>query len=109
MTALTLRPRGRVTFKDSATTIVPMITGEVSPWQRRIARAECLSNKHPFAAEILSFYVRVARFQQDLYRKLELASDHKIVVASGTVASAGFGPPELPLLLSSFAPFLSMV
>ncbi len=38
-----------------------------SRWQQRIARAEDLARKHSFAAEILRFYVQIARFQEGLY------------------------------------------
>jgi FdhE protein len=40
------------------------------PWQRRIQRAEELARQYSFAAEILDFYVNIARFQQDLYGRL---------------------------------------
>src|SRR5712691_9963261 len=42
-------------------------------WQQRIERAEELVGQHPFAAEILGFYVEVARFQQGLYHRMENA------------------------------------
>jgi FdhE protein len=42
-----------------------------TPWQGRIRRAEHLASKHPFAAEILAFYIHVARFQEGLYTQLE--------------------------------------
>ena len=42
----------------------------VYPWQRRIQRAEELAGQHSFAAEILGFYIHVARFQEDLHRQL---------------------------------------
>lgn len=42
-----------------------------STWEARIARAEALARQHPFAAEILSFYAQVARFQEGLHRSLE--------------------------------------
>lgn len=38
-------------------------------WQQRIRRAEKLAAAHSFATEILSFYVNVARFQEDVYRR----------------------------------------
>ncbi len=38
-------------------------------WQQRIRRAEKLAAAHSFATEILGFYVHVARFQEDLYRR----------------------------------------
>jgi len=40
-------------------------------WKRRIQRAEKLAPQHPFASEILSFYLRVARFQQNIYQRIE--------------------------------------
>jgi FdhE protein len=45
----------------------------ITPWQRRIRRAEQLAAKHPFAAEILGFYIHTARFQENLYQRLERA------------------------------------
>lgn len=69
-------------------------------WQQRIRRAESLAAQHPFAAQILSFYIEIARFQQDLYRRLESRS---------TPVSPASGPPELPELLSSFPKFLALI
>jgi FdhE protein len=69
-------------------------------WQQRIRRAETLAAQHPFAAQILSFYVQTARFQQDLHQRLERSS---------AGASPVSGPPELPELLSSFPAFLTLV
>ena len=40
-------------------------------WQQRIRRAEVLASQHSFAAEILGFYVHIARFQEGLYRDIE--------------------------------------
>lgn len=71
-----------------------------SRWQHRIQRAESLITQHVFAAEVLTFYIRLARFQEGLHRRLERAARNNFSVA---------GPPELPELLSSFGPFLSMV
>lgn len=42
-----------------------------SPWEAHIERAQSLSRQLPFAAEMLSFYLHVARFQQDCYRGLQ--------------------------------------
>lgn len=74
-----------------------------SSWQRRIKRAEHLANEYSFASEILHFYAKVARFQEDLYGRLEADSE-----------KLGFteypsGPPELQELIDSFSPFLSVV
>jgi formate dehydrogenase accessory protein FdhE len=47
----------------------PVVT-TLSPGQHRIQRAEELAAQHPFAKEILAFYVHLAHFQQDLTRDL---------------------------------------
>jgi FdhE protein len=38
-----------------------------SPWDRRIQRAEELATAWPHAAEILRFYIEIARFQKAIY------------------------------------------
>ena len=75
----------------------------VSPWQRRIQRAQELASQHSFAAEILGFYVHVARFQEDLHQRLS-------TVLQSPAASAGrdLNASELSELSSRFEPFLSM-
>jgi len=40
-------------------------------WQQRIRRAEALAAQYPFAAEVLRFYIHVARFQQEMYNRLD--------------------------------------
>jgi FdhE protein len=73
-----------------------------NPWQQRIRRAEKLATEHPFAAEILGFYLHIARFQQALYQRIEKASAKQ---------SPAFlaGPAESPELLASFPAFLSLI
>jgi formate dehydrogenase accessory protein FdhE len=73
-----------------------------TPWQQRIRRAEHLAAQHAFAAEILGFYVDVARFQQGLYQRLERASAKNVPVTL-------HGLPDSPELLASFPLFLSLV
>lgn len=75
-----------------------------SPWQRRIQRAEQLANKYSFASEILGFYINIARFQENLYCRLETESEKAI----GSTPYPS-GPPELKTLIGSFSPFLGMV
>lgn len=41
-----------------------------SAWDRRIARAEELARMFPAAAELLKFYVEIARFQKGVYNAL---------------------------------------
>ncbi len=74
-------------------------------WRRRVKRAEELASQHAFAAEILRFYAQIARFQGELYHRLEsVAAPH----THGGPAIAS-GPPELPELVASFPRFLSII
>jgi FdhE protein len=73
-----------------------------TPWQQRTRRAEQLAVQHSFAAEILAFYIHVARFQQSLYQQLESVYANTVAVSSSTL-------PESPALLARFPPFLSLV
>jgi formate dehydrogenase accessory protein FdhE len=75
-------------------------------WQRRIQRAEELAAQHAFAAEMLGFYVQMARFQEGLYHRLENAAGSEIQVSR---RERLVGPPELPELISSFGTFLTVV
>jgi FdhE protein len=72
-----------------------------TPWQQRIRRAEQLASQHSFAAEILGFYIHVARFQQDLYERIE--------EASGKTGADFSRLLESPELLASFPGFLSLL
>jgi FdhE protein len=72
-----------------------------SAWPRRIDRAEKLATLHPPVAEMLHFYIEIARFQQDLYRELDR------VVGSTTKPSAN--PSQLPVLEPRFKAFLAAV
>jgi FdhE protein len=73
-----------------------------TPWQQRTWRAEQLAKQHSFAAEILSFYIDVAGFQESLYQRVERESG-KTAVAS--VAEL----PSSAELLTSFPLFLSLI
>jgi len=75
-------------------------------WQRRIQRAKELTSQRPFAAEILGFYVQLARFQEGLYQRLENASQSKTEISTQERVC---GPAELRELVSSFGMFLSVV
>ena len=96
----------------------------ITAWQHRIRRAEHLAAQHPFAAEILGFYIHVARFQEGLYQLIERASrDSSASVPPAVLrekARASRPLPgqqdagatntlELPELLTSFPPFLAVV
>jgi formate dehydrogenase maturation protein FdhE len=103
-------------------------------WQQRIRRAERLATENPFASQILTFYIQVARFQQELYQRIEGASAGKKPAGSAGILPAVVrgevqgvqaasrslsgqqdagatnpGLPELPQLLASFPAFLTLV
>ena len=65
-------------------------------------RAQQLAAQHPFAAEILGFYIDVARFQEGLSRRLKPGS----AAPADTLLSAR---PEFAGLLASFPDFLALV
>lgn len=75
----------------------------VSPWQRRIDRAQELADQHPFAAEILVFYVHVARFQEQLHQWLSA-----VLQSPAASADRELTPSELSELSARFESFLSM-
>jgi formate dehydrogenase maturation protein FdhE len=83
--------------------LVPLIIigMKSSPWQRRIQRAGYLAKKYSFSSEILGFYVDVARFQEELYGRLEVESENLI--------GAAHSPPERKTLIASFGPFLAVI
>ena len=72
-----------------------------TPWQQRIRRAEHLAAKHPFAAEILGFYVHAARVQEGLYQRMQKSS--------GKAPSFLPAPLDSPELLAAFPLFLKVV
>src|SRR6188472_3018518 len=73
------------------------MSGSLAKWDRRIGRANELAARHPFAAEALGFYARLAGFQKSLYAGLE-----------GTQGSLR-GELDLSVLLPWFPPFLSLI
>jgi FdhE protein len=76
------------------------MTRSLAKWDQRIRRAAELAAAHPFAAEGLRFYERVAGFQKSLYADLE---------AGGDTPGSLRDELELSLLLPWFAPFLSLI
>jgi FdhE protein len=72
----------------------------------RIARAELLASRYPFAREILTFYLHIARFQKEFYELLPKSWGRRPVApANGNLRS------ELhsAVLLEPFGKFLSLV
>lgn len=78
----------------------------VSPRQRGIERAQELAKRHAFAAEILGFFIPVARFQEEMQERLGAALAR--TSRSGPV-QAELRREELLELSSRFASFLSVV
>src|ERR1700674_1186163 len=68
-------------------------------WQRRIARAEELGAQYSFAAEILRFYVAIARFQENFYEELGRSFERS---RAGSVESEPFARPLQPELIGPF-------
>ena len=77
-----------------------------SKWDQRIERAVALAAAHPFAAEVLQFYKRMAVFQQALYSHGVEACGNE----AGESASGLFQQDlKVHLLAPKFAGFLSTV
>lgn len=76
-----------------------------SKWDQRIERAQELAAIHPFAAEGLHFYERIASFQKSLYDGLAAESGGKKARARGSLRNE----LELLRLLPWFASFLGFV
>jgi formate dehydrogenase accessory protein FdhE len=80
-----------------------------SEFDGRIRRAEYLASKHPFAAEILHFYSRIAESQKTFYAEIK-----KDLGSKFTSRPAASLRPPLPsvnadLLLSRVQSFLSLI
>jgi formate dehydrogenase maturation protein FdhE len=82
-----------------------LIAGGVN-YSARIARAELLASRYPFAQEILSFYLHIAKFQKEFYERLPNSwGKHPIAPADGNLRSE----LHLAILLEPFGSFLSLV
>lgn len=75
-------------------------------WQKRIARAEELGSQYAFAAEILRFYIAIARFQERVYG---LIRGSGIGVGAAESGVSAFAQPLSAKLVAQFEPFLSVV
>jgi len=74
-------------------------------WQKRIHRAEELADQHTSVAEILRFYIQIARFQEHLCNGLAEVFGTNVRPAF----EQALGPAELSELIPRFASFLSVV
>lgn len=75
----------------------------LSPWQRRIQRAQELASRYPAASEILTFYVHMAGFQENLHGGLRQTRDTHPDSRYGELDDR-----ELSELVSRFGSFLSL-
>jgi len=78
-------------------------------WERRISRARELAGRYPFATEILTFYSKLAAFQQGLYSRLESNLAATPANARNGHLSRELTPHELGSLVPQFGPFLSFL
>jgi FdhE protein len=78
-------------------------------WQRRIARAEELGAQYPFVAEILRFYVAIARFQEGFYEELGRSVEGPSEGGGIGLEAQPFARPLHPELTNRFGSFLSLV
>src|SRR5229473_2629155 len=76
-----------------------------SKWDQRIERADALTAAHPFAAEVLQFYKRMAVFQRTVYSHGERACGNE----SGKSVSSFQQDLNVNAMLPKFAEFLSTV
>jgi formate dehydrogenase accessory protein FdhE len=82
-----------------------LAAGKVN-YRARIARAELLCSRHPFACEVLTFYASIASFQKELYDSLpKLWGKQPVAPPRGLLRSE----INLPILVKPFAAFLSIV
>src|SRR4029077_4276317 len=75
-------------------------------YDARIRRARHLASTHPFAAEVLAFYVRLATSQRDFHETMRASGNvPRIMTAEGQLRS------ELKLgnLLAQFPEFLALL
>ncbi|MGB9236713.1 MAG: formate dehydrogenase accessory protein FdhE [Terriglobales bacterium] len=77
-----------------------------SKWDQRIHRADELAAAHPFAAEVLQFYKRIAGLQKSLYGQFEAALDRGAPKRTSRLRDQEL---NLPLLLPRLPKFLAEV
>jgi formate dehydrogenase maturation protein FdhE len=82
-----------------------LAAGKVN-YRARIARAEVLSARHIYAADILSFYSWIATFQKQLYESFPKMWGKRAVFPAGGLLRSEI---NLPILVEPFEKFLSLV
>lgn len=75
-------------------------------YSARIARAELLATRHPSAAEILTFYLVIARFQKQFAAELSKSWGSAAKLPSGGHLRSEL---NLPILVKPFETFLALI
>ena len=78
-------------------------------WDRRIERARELASRYPFATEVLTFYSKLAAFQQGFYSRLQSTLGSTTAGARNGQLPPELNPHELEALMPQFQPFLSFL
>jgi formate dehydrogenase accessory protein FdhE len=78
-------------------------------YDARIRRAEYLASKHPFAAEVLRFYSRVAEFQKNFYADLKKDVGVQLARSASNVFRARMPSGDAGMLFARFNSFLSLI
>src|SRR5258708_4270600 len=78
-------------------------------YDARIRRAEHLASKHPFAAEVLRFYSRVAEFQKSFYADLKKDVGVQSARSASSVFRTRMPSGDTGALVARFSSFLSLI
>ncbi len=88
---------------------LPSMNNNASVWDNRLARAEKMAEDYPFARELLSFYREILIFQKDLYNSLSEAIEADPEQEMSCPFHGGAIALHLPLLVTFFPSFLSLI
>jgi FdhE protein len=78
-------------------------------WDQRVERARELAGQYPFATEVLTFYAKLAAFQQGFYSRLPSTLGSTNAGAFSGQLPPELNPPEIKALMPQFRPFLSFL
>ena len=83
--------------------------GDLRKWDRRIERALELASQYPFATEVLTFYSKLAAFQQGVYSRLPSTFGSVKPDAWCGQLSPELNAHDVEFLLPQFRPLLSLL
>jgi formate dehydrogenase maturation protein FdhE len=86
-----------------------VVSAPPGKWDQRIERARELAGHYPFATEVLTFYWKLAAFQQGSYSRLQSTLGSTTAGARNGQLPPELNPHELEALLPQFPPFLSFL